>query len=212
MSSEPSHDRPDRRCGITREKLTPKQAAFVEQYLVDLNATQAAIRAGYSRRSARAIGQENLTKPDVQAAITAAQQARSERVSVTADRVLEELAALAFTNLRDVATWGAEGGLDLRASDDLAPAEAAALREVKLTRTTYRNKDGGETERETREVKMHDKLQAVVQIGKHLGMWPSKVEHSGPNGGAIELTAQVSALPDEDLRALVDLARREGTL
>ncbi len=53
--------------------LTPKQARFVEEYLIDLNATQAAIRAGYSAKTARAMGCENLTKPDIQAAVTEAQ-------------------------------------------------------------------------------------------------------------------------------------------
>ena len=72
-------------------KLTPKQARFIEEYLVDLNATQAAIRAGYSVKTARKIGSENLTKPDIQAAIQIAQLARSERTQITVDKVLEDI-------------------------------------------------------------------------------------------------------------------------
>ena len=72
-------------------KLTPKQARFIEEYLVDLNATQAAIRAGYSARAATAIGNENLTKPYIQAAIQIAQLARSERTQITVDKVLEDI-------------------------------------------------------------------------------------------------------------------------
>lgn len=71
--------------------LSPKQARFVEEYLVDLNATQAAIRAGYSARTAKAIGAENLTKPDVAAAITAARTARAQRVELTQDYVVDTL-------------------------------------------------------------------------------------------------------------------------
>lgn len=71
--------------------LTPKQAAFVREYLVDLNAAAAARRAGYSEKTARKIGQENLTKPDIAAAIAEAQQARAERVQITADDVLRGL-------------------------------------------------------------------------------------------------------------------------
>jgi phage terminase small subunit len=69
--------------------LTPKQDAFVREYLVDLNATQAAIRAGYSEKTAGSVGNENLTKPEIQKAVAAAQKARSVRTEVTADLVLQ---------------------------------------------------------------------------------------------------------------------------
>ena len=72
-------------------KLTPKQARFVEEYLVDLNATQAAIRAGYSARTANRIGPENLSKPVIAEAIQIAQLARSERTQITVDKVLEDI-------------------------------------------------------------------------------------------------------------------------
>lgn len=70
--------------------LTPKESRFVDEYLVDLNATQAAIRAGYSARTARSIGYENLTKPHIGAAIAEARKQQQERTHVTADRVLAE--------------------------------------------------------------------------------------------------------------------------
>lgn len=71
--------------------LTDKQRRFVEEYLVDLNATQAAIRAGYSENTARAIGAENLTKPDIEAALAAAMAERSKRTEVSSDYVLESI-------------------------------------------------------------------------------------------------------------------------
>ena len=71
--------------------LTPKQQRFVEEYLVDLNATQAAIRAGYSETTARQQGCENLTKPNIQDAIAEAMQERSERTELSQDWVLSEL-------------------------------------------------------------------------------------------------------------------------
>lgn len=73
---------------MTDVKLTPKQARFVEEYLVDLNATQAAIRAGYSKNTAREIGCENLTKPNLQKAIQEKQKARSKRTEITQDYVI----------------------------------------------------------------------------------------------------------------------------
>ena len=77
-------------------KLTNKQSRFVEEYLIDLNATQAAIRAGYSEKTAKSIGQENLTKPDIQECIQKQLDQRSERTEITADRVLQALAEIAY--------------------------------------------------------------------------------------------------------------------
>lgn len=73
------------------KQLTPKQEWFIREYLRDLNATQAAIRAGYSRRTARSIAQENLTKPDIQEAIQEAMVMREKRTEVTQDYVIEKL-------------------------------------------------------------------------------------------------------------------------
>ena len=72
-------------------KLTPKQAMFVKEYLIDLNATQAAIRAGYSEKTARVIGIENLSKPVIENAIQEAMDKRSEKTEITADYVLETI-------------------------------------------------------------------------------------------------------------------------
>lgn len=74
--------------------LTPKQARFVDEYLIDLNATQAAIRAGYSARTAQQAGAENLSKPVIQAAIQAKQADRAARVELTTDFVVNELRAI----------------------------------------------------------------------------------------------------------------------
>ena len=100
--------------------LTPKQARFVEEYLIDLNATQAAIRAGYSEKTARAMGHENLTKPDIEEAIADALKARRQRTEVTQDRVLEELAVLAFAPITD------ERLAQLKISDQLTALDKLA--------------------------------------------------------------------------------------
>lgn len=82
--------------------MTPKQQRFVEEYLIDLNASAAARRAGYSARTADAIGRENLGKPTVAAAIAAAQNQRSERTRIDADWVLTQLAAEKTADLADL--------------------------------------------------------------------------------------------------------------
>ena len=75
-------------------KLTAKQQRFVDEYLIDLNATQAAIRAGYSEKTAFSIGTENLRKPLIQKAIQQRKQAREQRTEITQDRVIQELSAI----------------------------------------------------------------------------------------------------------------------
>ena len=78
-------------------KLTDKQKRFCEEYLIDLNATQAAIRAGYKQKTARSIAAENLTKPDIALYLQELMQQRSERTGVSADLVLDELRRIAMT-------------------------------------------------------------------------------------------------------------------
>lgn len=169
--------------------LTDKQQRFVSEYLVDLNATQAAIRAGYSEKTARQAGAENLSKPDIAAAVAEAQAKRAGRTEITADRVLQELAKIGFANMADYMRAGPDGDPYLDFSE-LTRDQAAALIEV----TVEDFKDGrGEDARDVRRVKfkLADKRGALVDIGKHLGMFVEKHEHSGPNGGPIQ--SEVSA-------------------
>ena len=146
--------------------MTKKQKRFIEEYLIDLNATQAAIRAGYSPDTAKSIGSENLTKPDIQARIAKAMAERSRRTGVNADRVVMELAKIAFVNANDV--------IDVDTATikpDAAPEDTAAIQSVKVK--TF-GEDGLE-----REIKMADKLKALELLGKHMGMFKDKVELSG---------------------------------
>ena len=89
--------------------LNDRQSRFVAEYLVDLNATQAAIRAGYSAATANQIGARLLVNVKVAAAIAEAQAARSRRTEVTQDRVVLELARVAFGDPRRVMSWGRAG-------------------------------------------------------------------------------------------------------
>ena len=146
--------------------MTQKQKRFIEEYLIDLNATQAAIRAGYSPDTAKSIGSENLTKPDIQMRIARAMAERSRRIGVNADRVFMELAKIAFVNAKDVID---PDTATVRA--DALPEDTAAIQSVKV-------KTFGEDSLE-REIKMADKLKALELLGRHLGMFKEKVELSG---------------------------------
>ncbi|MBF0215241.1 MAG: terminase small subunit [Magnetococcales bacterium] len=146
-------------------KLTAKQARFVEEYLVDLNATQAAVRSGYSVRTAKAIGYENLRKPQVADAIQVRQKQLAVASGVTPERTLKEVERCAFVDPRRM--FDQEGNLiPIR---ELDTESAAAIGSFEVTR----HKDGGVTTK----VKMVNKLEALDKIGKHLGMW--SVEKKG---------------------------------
>jgi phage terminase small subunit len=154
--------------------LTAKQARFVAEYLIDLNATQAAIRAGYSARTAAEIGYELLRRPAVAAAIAEAQAARAQRMEITADRVVAELAKIGFANMADYMRVGADGDPVLDFST-LTRDQASALIEIAVD--DYIDGRGGEA-RQVRRVrfKLVDKRAALVDLGRHLGIFKDKIE------------------------------------
>jgi len=149
--------------------LNAKQSRFVQEYLIDLNATQAAIRAGYSKKTAHVIGAENLGKPKIAAAIADAQSQRSERTGITQDRVLAELAKIGFSDLRRVLSAGG-GLLDPQSWDDDTAGAIGSLEVV--TRPGSDVDENGNREIEyVHKIKAWDKLSALEKLGKHLGMF-----------------------------------------
>jgi phage terminase small subunit len=166
-----------------RVALTEKQRDFVREYLVDLNATQAAIRAKYSPHTARFIGCENLTKPNIQAAIIAARRAQMERTQITADRVLCELARVAFSDPRKL--FGANGAL--KPVTELDDDTAATLAQLEVFEETEGRGEAKVTVGYTKKLKQWDKVSALEKLGKHLGLFTDIHEHRGPGGGPIEL-------------------------
>ena len=121
--------------------LTDKQQRFVDEYLIDLNATQAAIRAGYSEKTAKSIGQENLTKPDIQKAIQEAQESLSNKTQLTVDMVVNGL---------------------LKEAQDYAEGSTQSAR-----------------------------VSAWAHLGKHLGMFKDKIEHSSDPNNPINMSLKV---------------------
>jgi phage terminase small subunit len=144
------------------EGLTPKRRAFVAEYLIDFNATQAAMRAGYGAKSAHTMGSRLLRLPPVKASVEAALAARAERTRVTADRVIAEYARLAFADMRRYAEWG-ETGVKLRAHTSLDADDAAAVVEVAPVGQSGRAK-----------IRLHDKRPALDALARHLGVFTPK--------------------------------------
>lgn len=167
--------------------MTPKQLRFVDEYLIDLNATQAAIRAGYSAKTAESAASRLLRNVKVQEAISSRMKDREKRTEITQDMVLRELAKIGFANMGDYMKSGADGDPFLDFSQ-LTRDQSAALAEV----TVEDFKNGrGEDARDVRRIKfkLADKKGALVDIGRHLGMFPNKTELTGKDGGPLQVEA-----------------------
>lgn len=186
----------------TERGLTNKQQAFIEEYLVDLNGTQAAIRAGYSKDTASVIAHENLTKPRIAEAID---KALEERAGVTRPRIVTELARIGFADIRKAVDWRSnlvreqdnpDGGdvlvikevfsnhVRLIDSDQIDEDTAAAISEVRQSPT------GGLS------IKFHDKTAALEKLGRVLNLFKERVEVTGKDGAPITPTIILSGRPE----------------
>jgi phage terminase small subunit len=182
--------------------LTHKQQRFVDEYLIDLNATQAAIRAGYSARNADKIGHQLLGKTRVSDEISLGMKAREKRTGITQDRVLQELARIAFFDIRKL--YKDDGSL--KRPDELDDDAAAVLSGVDVMEMS--GNDGPVTL--TKKAKVFDKTAALTLAMRHLGMLKDKTEISGPNGGPIQTESRkLQDMTDDELLALAT-GRGEG--
>lgn len=150
-------------------KLPKKQERFVDEYLIDLNQTQAAIRAGYSAKSASEIGYQLLQKTSVSEEIAKRMAARSVRTGINQDRVVLELARIALVNPDKVINTE-----DASVKQEASVDDLACIQKVKV-----KIMEGDKGRSEEREVIMYDKIRALDLLGRHLGMFKDKVEVSG---------------------------------
>jgi phage terminase small subunit len=157
----------------SKPKLTRRQQKFIDEYLVDLNGTQAAIRAGYAETSAGAEASRLLKNVNIALAIDIAM---ATSPGITRTRIVNELAKIAFAQPRDYFEWGPDG-VTVRDCADLTDDQAAVISEVSQTIT----ESGG-----TIRVKLSDKQSALEKLGKVLGMFRERHEHTGPGGGPIQ--------------------------
>lgn len=154
--------------------LTDKQKRFCEEYLIDLNATQAAVRAGYSKKTANEQGARLLANVSVQNYLTAKKQKLAEKSEITKERLIEELTKLALFDIRNIFT--VDGGL--KNVKDFGDAEAAAIAGIESF--DVKEPDSGMVLGTTQKVKILNKINAIERISKMLGFdAPIKQEHSG---------------------------------
>ena len=189
-------------------KLTDKQRRFCEEYIVDLNATQAAIRAEYSEKTAYSMGQRLLKKVEAQEYIKQLKEERAARTQIEADRVIYELSLIAFSNAADYAavvdeeTYVEVDGNWIKLLDedgnpvmkrtvkpmltkDLTAEQKRALAVIKKGRDGF-------------EVKPYDKVRALELLGKHIGLFEEKVNVNGTINNPME------GLTTEDLKKLIE--------
>ncbi len=175
---------------MAERKLTPKQKKFCNEYLIDLNATQAAIRAGYSDGN---IGRQLITKNNVSAYLSQRQGKLQEKTEITAERVIAELAKIGFANTQDFVN-GNNSILELKHIDRDKTAAVSSVEttiseshEIVTTRTKLR---------------FHDKVQALEKLGRHLGIFKVDNEQAPPPPPPAEIQVNLSHLTFEQLKEL----------
>ena len=166
--------------------LTPRQAAFVAEYLIDLNGTQAAIRAGYAHDSASVEAVRLLANDKIAASVARGQAQRTSRVNISQDTVLHEMSMLALSRI-DHYVVSDDGQVELAEG---APEDAmAAVQSIKRkTRVHYDNQGNVTGKTYDVELRLWDKPTPLKLTGRHVGLYPDRVEHVGKGGGPIELT------------------------
>lgn len=186
--------------------LTPKQRRFVEEYLIDLNATQAAIRAGYSAATANQIGPELLAKPHIQAAIAEALAERSKRTKIDADWLLTRLADEAEADIADL--YADDGTLKPVREWPLVWRKGLVAG-VEVEELFEGRGEGREQVGRVRKVRLADRTKIKELIGKHVDVqaFRDRVELTGKDGGPIQVE-QVQADAESFARRMAGLAAR----
>lgn len=154
-------------------KLTPKQKRFVDEYLIDLNATQAAIRAGYSPKTAQEQSSRLLSKVMIQAEIQEGRDRLQSKLEITQEKVLQELAAIAFANGADFAKVEDNDTVKMIPTDKLSSEKLPAIAGIKANQYGV-------------EVKLHDKVKALELLGKYLGTFEGNSAQSQAENNLLE--------------------------
>lgn len=159
-------------------KLTDKQERFCQEYMIDLNATQAAIRAGYSKKTAGQIGEQNLKKLEIASKVKSMLEDMRKRSAKSADDIRERLEHIAFTDLTDIIEFNEHGVTVLKDSKDMKPEHAAALDSVQFTQTDSAINF---------KIKKIDPVKALTLLGKEQGMFADKIDVTGSVAHTVEV-------------------------
>jgi phage terminase small subunit len=168
--------------------MNAKQQRFVDEYLIDLNATQAATRAGYSAKTAHAQGHDLLKVPEVATAVAEGCRRRLLDAGVQADAVLRECAALAFSDIGDILDFSGPDAR-LRPANEIPPHARRCISSIKVKRYVESKGRGDDPDEvvEVTEFKLWSKDAAQERLGKYLKLFVERMEHTGKDGGDIEV-------------------------
>ena len=180
-----------------KKKLTKQQKLFTKEYLVDLNATQSAIRAGYSKKTARSQGQRLLTNVDIQELIQKETRKKFNEVDLTAKKVIDEIIKLAFANIKNI--YDEKG--NLLPVHELSDDVAACIQEISQDEMGNSRDDAIVIKRK---YKLSDKKSNLEMLARYFKLLTDKHEHSGPNGGAIEYSNLTGEELDKRINELKD--------
>lgn len=162
-----------------RTEISRKQDKFCREYMIDMNGTQAAIRAGYSKKTANEQAAQLLAKLSIQKIVMELQSDLAKKTDLTAQMVIDELRKVGFANIKDYL----DKDNDVMALVDLDAKETAAVSSIKIVEQTF-----GEVTTKSTSFKLHDKISALEKLGRHLGIFEVDNMQSGLNGAIIKIT------------------------
>ena len=170
------------------KKLNPRQRLFPFEYVIDFNATKAAERCGYSKKTARQQGARLLSKVAIKKAIEKLIEKRADKAIMDREEILRELSLIGRSDLKDYFEILEGGEIAAKPFAQMPRGTSRALKSIKETRTIRESADGKETSVvvDKIEFELHPKIQALEKLGQHLGLFPTKVE------GKLELEARLS--------------------
>lgn len=178
---------------MSKKKLAAKQQRFIDEFIVDSNAAQAAIRAGYSKKTAGKIGYQLLENTRIAEEIAKKQKKLADKLEITAEKILKEYAKIAFSNMQDFVDW-ADGAISIKPSSELTKEQTACVSEISESVTQAGTNI---------KIKLHDKKGALDSLARHLGMFTDKVELSGKDGQPIQ-TVNVTMTEAEAAQTYLD--------
>jgi phage terminase small subunit len=170
---------------MPKKALDPKRALFVQEYLIDLNATQAAIRAGYSKKCASEQGYDLLRKPQIQKAIAEAMKKRADRLEVSQDRIVRELARVGFLDPAELL----EGDGSVKLIKNMSEDARRVIAGMEVSEI-FDNAAGDQKQALglAKKIKLCDKLKALELLGRHLKMFDETVKVPGLEKALYEIS------------------------